>query len=189
MTGKTAKKVVLAKRVPIVYNDSHIRRCVGIGRRGGLKIYNAVPCRCAGKPCVTRTFDNLICIWFLMSLHDVPPLSRTGHREQDVENKNAGVLELVDEVDSKSIASDGVRVRVPPPAPPPRGPKVLDLQALSGFPYCPAWTSQFGGTWYFFSMSLHFSGVFGGTFYFFPAGYTPMIAFAEATFELKSRCV
>ena len=30
---------------------------------------------------------------------------------------NAGVLELVDEVDSKSIASDGVRVRVPPPAP------------------------------------------------------------------------
>ena len=30
---------------------------------------------------------------------------------------NAGVLELVDEVDSKSITSDGVRVRVPPPAP------------------------------------------------------------------------
>ena len=27
------------------------------------------------------------------------------------------MLELVDEVDSKSIASDGVRVRVPPPAP------------------------------------------------------------------------
>ena len=37
-----------------------------------------------------------------MSLHDVPPISRTGHREQDVENKNAGVLELVDEMDSKS---------------------------------------------------------------------------------------
>ena len=30
---------------------------------------------------------------------------------------NAGVLELVDEVDSKSIASDGVRVRFPPPVP------------------------------------------------------------------------
>ncbi len=30
---------------------------------------------------------------------------------------NAGVLELADEVDSKSIASDGVRVQVPPPAP------------------------------------------------------------------------
>lgn len=29
----------------------------------------------------------------------------------------AGVLELVDEVDSKSIASDGVRVRFPPPVP------------------------------------------------------------------------
>ena len=32
-------------------------------------------------------------------------------------NINAGVLELADEVDSKSIASDGVRVQVPPPAP------------------------------------------------------------------------
>ena len=31
----------------------------------------------------------------------------------------AGVLELVDEVDSKSIASDGVRVRFPPPVPSP----------------------------------------------------------------------
>ena len=29
---------------------------------------------------------------------------------------DAGVLELADEVDSKSIASDGVRVRPPPPA-------------------------------------------------------------------------
>ena len=29
----------------------------------------------------------------------------------------AGVLELVDEADSKSVASDGVWVRVPPPAP------------------------------------------------------------------------
>ena len=28
----------------------------------------------------------------------------------------AGVLELADEVDSKSVASDGVRVRPPPPA-------------------------------------------------------------------------
>ena len=32
---------------------------------------------------------------------------------------HAGVLELADEVDSKSIASDGVRVRPPPPALPP----------------------------------------------------------------------
>ena len=29
----------------------------------------------------------------------------------------AGVLELADEADSKSVASDGVRVRPPPPAP------------------------------------------------------------------------
>ena len=30
---------------------------------------------------------------------------------------NAGVLELADEVDSKSIGGDTVRVRPPPPAP------------------------------------------------------------------------
>ena len=35
----------------------------------------------------------------------------------EFESAKAGVLELADEVDSKSIASDGVRVRVPPPAP------------------------------------------------------------------------
>ena len=66
---------------------------------------------------LSRVFDNLIWIWFLMSLHDVPPISRKGHRERDDENIDAGVLELVDEADSKSVASDGVWVRVPPPAP------------------------------------------------------------------------
>ena len=66
---------------------------------------------------LSRVFDNSIWIRFLMSLHDVPPISRKGHREQDVENIDAGVLELVDEADSKSVASDGVWVRVPPPAP------------------------------------------------------------------------
>ena len=30
---------------------------------------------------------------------------------------NAGVLELADEADSKSVGSDTVRVRPPPPAP------------------------------------------------------------------------
>ena len=46
------------------------------------------------------------------------------------ENTKAGVLELVDEVDSKSIASDGVRVRVPPPAP---SPQSLVYQGVAGF--------------------------------------------------------
>ncbi len=32
-------------------------------------------------------------------------------------NKRAGVLELADEADSKSVGSDTVRVRPPPPAP------------------------------------------------------------------------
>ena len=62
-----------------------------------------------------------------MSLHDVPPISRTGHREQDVENIDAGVLELVDEADSKSVASDGVWVRVPPPAPNPYNPNLFPI--------------------------------------------------------------
>ena len=68
---------------------------------------------------LSRVFDNSICNLLFMSLHDVPPISRSGHREPDFENRNAGVLELADEVDSKSIASDGVRVQVPPPAPDP----------------------------------------------------------------------
>ena len=46
------------------------------------------------------------------------------------ENTKAGVLELVDEVDSKSIASDGVRVRVPPPAPE----RTNGLDAVGGTP-------------------------------------------------------
>ena len=44
-----------------------------------------------------------------------------------LENTKAGVLELVDEVDSKSIASDGVRVRVPPPAPNPYNPNLFPI--------------------------------------------------------------
>ena len=40
------------------------------------------------------------------------------------------MLELVDEVDSKSIASDGVRVRVPPPAP---FPQSLGYQGVAVF--------------------------------------------------------
>ncbi len=48
---------------------------------------------------------------------------------------DAGVLELADEVDSKSIASDGVRVRPPPPALPPevtQGVFVLGIRAIEG---------------------------------------------------------
>ncbi len=60
-------------------------------------------------------------------------------REQDFENINAGVLELADEVDSKSIASDGVRVQVPPPAPV----ESLDMQsAFRGFYYIIAMRSR-----------------------------------------------
>ena len=51
----------------------------------------------------------------------------------------AGVLELVDEVDSKSIASDGVRVQVPPPAPAgeaPAGRKAsVEIQELFYLPF------------------------------------------------------
>ena len=40
---------------------------------------------------------------------------------------HAGVLELVDEADSKSVASDGVWVRVPPPAPNPYNPNPFPI--------------------------------------------------------------
>ena len=57
------------------------RRCDGTGRRTGLKIYFAVSYHYGGNPWFIKVFDNSICKWFLMSLHDVPPISRTGHRE------------------------------------------------------------------------------------------------------------
>lgn len=76
-------------------------------------------------------------------------------------NANAGVLELVDEVDSKSIASDGVRVRVPPPAP---CPQFLCFQGIAGF-LCPSFVPpplDFKGD--FFLFCGNFRGDIGGTF-------------------------
>ena len=46
---------------------------------------------------------------------------------------NAGVLELADEVDSKSIDSDIVRVQVPPPAPNSRNPNLVPIGEGFGF--------------------------------------------------------
>ena len=40
-----------------------------------------------------------------------------GHSSDIMNNVNAGVMELVDVTDSKSVGSDTVWVRVPPPAP------------------------------------------------------------------------
>ena len=47
--------------------------------------------------------------------------------------KNAGMVELADEVDSKSIASDGVRVQVPPPAPDNDNPNPVPIGDGFGF--------------------------------------------------------
>ena len=44
----------------------------------------------------------------------------------------AGVLELADEVDSKSIASNGVRVQVPPPALEVNSPQFPDISGSCG---------------------------------------------------------
>lgn len=44
----------------------------------------------------------------------------------------AGVLELADEVDSKSIASNGVRVQVPPPALEVNSPQLPDISGSCG---------------------------------------------------------
>ena len=48
---------------------------------------------------------------------------------------NAGVMELADVVDSKSTASDGVPVRVRPPAPDSDSSQTLDIPAFAGFLY------------------------------------------------------
>ena len=48
---------------------------------------------------------------------------------------HAGVLELADEVDSKSIDGDIVRVQVPPPAPNSRNPNSKPVGEGFGFLY------------------------------------------------------
>ena len=47
--------------------------------------------------------------------------------------KYAGVMELADVVDSKSTASDGVPVRVRPPAPKHSNPNLLPIGETFGF--------------------------------------------------------
>lgn len=49
----------------------------GIVRRNGLKIYFVISCNFGAIPWNTRTFDNSICNLCSMSLHNVPPISRT----------------------------------------------------------------------------------------------------------------
>ena len=63
---------------------------------------------------------------------------------------HAGVMELVDVVDSKSTASDGVPVRVRPPAPQLKSSQTLDMTGFAGFSlcsallmYCPSHISRF----------------------------------------------
>ena len=56
-----------------------------------------------------------------------------GHWEQDFENRNAGVSELADETDSKSVIRKGVWVRVPPPAPNQYNPNLFPIGDGLGF--------------------------------------------------------
>ena len=86
----------------------------------------------------------------------------------------AGVLELVDEVDSKSIASDGVRVRFPPPVPSPwmlasMGiPFLFDLLGASelplrqGFAVQNAWDAPLGAKCFCYVDSTSFCVPFVG---------------------------
>ena len=48
---------------------------------------------------------------------------------------NAGVSELADETDSKSVIRKGVWVRVPPPAPDLNSSQTLDMTGFAGFFY------------------------------------------------------
>ena len=49
---------------------------------------------------------------------------------------NAGVSELADETDSKSVIRKGVWVRVPPPAPDLNSSQTLDISGFAGFSLC-----------------------------------------------------
>ena len=53
-----------------------------------------------------------------------------------LKNINAGVSELADETDSKSVIRKGVWVRVPPPAPDLNSSQTLDISGFAGFSLC-----------------------------------------------------
>ena len=105
-----------------------------------------------------------------------------------LKNINAGVSELADETDSKSVIRKGVWVRVPPPAPEINSLQTLDTTAFVGFLFfCPV-PRKIRGT-YFFSNVPPVFGLFLGGHFAYSVGKTERIALAEATFEEKSRCV
>ena len=78
---------------------------------------------------------------------------------------NAGVLELADEVDSKSIGGDTVRVRPPPPAP-----RKTRQEILSGLSLIPKVRGSNPATYNSRNPDPRTSSIYIGTkFYFFTA--------------------
>ena len=97
--------------------------------------------------------------------------------------------ESADETDSKSVIRKGVWVRVPPPAPDLNRSQTLDLSGFAGFSLCSAPLCNAPPAT---ANALFYGSFLGGTLEGherYLEGYTPKIALADATFELKFRCV
>ena len=101
-------------------------------------------------------------------------------------------MELADEADSKSVGLITRAGSTPATGTTPNGSQTLDIAGFAGFFYCVV-------SLMYRSLSQpktgHFMSVFGcerdigGMFNHYSEGYTPMIALADATFELKFKCV
>ena len=103
-------------------------------------------------------------------------------------------MELADEADSKSVGLITRAGSTPATGTTPNGSQALTMTGFAGFFFCVV-------GFMYRSLSQpktgHFRSVFGcfsegdngGMFDHYSEGYTPMIALADATFEVKFKCV
>ena len=103
------------------------------------------------------------------------------------------MLELADEADSKSVGLITRAGSTPATGTTPNGSQTLDMTGFAGFFYCVVSLMYRSLSQRKPAISGQFSAVFrrdiGGMFNHYSEGYTPMIALADATFEVKCKCV
>ena len=99
------------------------------------------------------------------------------------------MLELADEADSKSVGLITRAGSTPATGTTPNGSQTLDIAGFAGFSLCSIFLCMSLAHQQICRLQADFRRDIGGMFNHYSEGYTPMIALADATFELKCKCV